>query len=60
METNQIMVTDEDSFGIGNTPEEAYEELKRKISYTIEFEDLTFYKIQQIKVRQELIIVDND
>ena len=52
----KFLVVDEDSHGQGDTLEDAFDDLKNKVSYTLVFEDLIFYEAVKINVKQKLVI----
>ena len=51
---------DGSSFGIGDNIEEAFIDLKNTVSYTVEIDDIIFYEAKEIKVKQQLIKIEND
>lgn len=50
--------TEEDTYGMGNTLEEAFDALKIESRANVDFESVVFYKATKIKVIQKLEIQD--
>lgn len=62
LETNKEIIALElggSDFGIGNTPDEAFSDLKDKVTYHIDIEEVIFYEAFKIKVEQKLYIVED-
>ena len=51
---------DGSSFGIGDDIEESFSDLKDNISYRVEIDDIIFYEAKEIKVKQQLIKIENE
>lgn len=47
------------SCGIGNTIEESFIDLKDNLSYNIDLDEIIFYEAKEIKVKQQLIKIEN-
>ncbi len=48
------------TFGIGSNLDEAFKDLQNNTTYSIEIEEIDFYNAKKIKVKQQLIIIQND
>ena len=51
---------DGDFHGIADTIEGAFNDLKDNITYNIDIEEVIFYEAKEIKVKQQLIKIEND
>ena len=60
METNVFFALLDEYLGIGETLEEAEEDLNRNYRDNIDFDSITFYTAKKIKVERKLILVNGD
>ena len=46
-------------YGIGNSLKEAFDDIKDKITYNLDLEEVIFYEAKEIKVKQQLIKIED-
>lgn len=48
------------SYGLGETIEDSYVNLKDNLSYSIELSEIIFFEAKEIKVKQQLIKIEKN